>query len=96
MPKEYFGEGLDQEVEAAIRAAFADLEESLGAELLEVSLPHTEYAWHLLRGGGGRSLLQPGPLRRVKYGIRAEGRNLMRPTSTPDSRFGAEVRRRIM
>lgn len=43
VPKEYFGEGLEEEVEKTIRAAIAKLEE-LGAEVVEISLPNTEYA----------------------------------------------------
>lgn len=43
VPKEYFGQGLDEGVEKVIREAIKKLEE-LGAEIVEVSLPHTEYA----------------------------------------------------
>lgn len=43
VPKEYFGEGLDKGVEKVIREAISKLEE-LGAEIVEVELPHTEYA----------------------------------------------------
>lgn len=43
VPKEYFGKGLDPEVEKVIREAIKKLEE-LGAEIVEVELPHTEYA----------------------------------------------------
>ncbi len=43
VPAEYFGEGLDGEVAAAVRAAIATLEE-MGASLVEVSLPHLPYA----------------------------------------------------
>ncbi|MBI2022254.1 Asp-tRNA(Asn)/Glu-tRNA(Gln) amidotransferase subunit GatA [Candidatus Daviesbacteria bacterium] len=43
IPKEYFGEGLDKGVEKVIKDAIKKLEE-LGAEIIEVSLPHTEYA----------------------------------------------------
>ena len=43
IPKEYFVEGLDSEVETALRTAIK-LIESLGAEVVEVSLPHTQYA----------------------------------------------------
>ncbi len=42
VPKEYFGEGLDQGVEKVIKEAIKKLAE-LGAEIVEVSLPHTEY-----------------------------------------------------
>ena len=43
IPKEYFGKGLDSGVEKVIKDAIKKLEE-LGAEIVEVSLPHTEYA----------------------------------------------------
>ena len=43
LPKEYFGEGIDPEVKAEIMKAVKKYEE-LGAEIVEVSLPHTEYA----------------------------------------------------
>lgn len=43
LPKEYFVEGLDAEVEASIRDAAKTLE-GLGAEIVDVSLPNTEYA----------------------------------------------------
>ena len=42
IPKEYFGKGLDSGVEKVIKEAIKKLEE-LGAEIVEVSLPHTEY-----------------------------------------------------
>lgn len=43
VPKEYFGKGLNEGVERVIRNAIKKLEE-LGAEIVEVTLPHTEYA----------------------------------------------------
>ncbi len=43
IPSEYFGEGLDPEVEKAVRAAI-DFYRKEGCEIVEVSLPHTEYA----------------------------------------------------
>ncbi len=43
LPKEYFGEGIDPKVKAEINKAVKKYEE-LGAEIVEVSLPHTEYA----------------------------------------------------
>ena len=55
LPKEYFGEGLDPEVRAAVEAAIQKLAE-LGCEIVEVSLPHTEYAiptYYIDRDGGG-------------------------------------------
>jgi aspartyl-tRNA(Asn)/glutamyl-tRNA(Gln) amidotransferase subunit A len=97
VPQEYFGHGLDPEVEAAIRAALKALE-GLGAELIEVSLPHTEYAvatYYLVAVAEASSNL--ARYDGVKYGLRAEGRNLLETyVNTRTQGFGAEVRRRIM
>jgi len=43
VPKEYFGEGLDSDVEKVIREAI-DKYKEMGAEIVEISLPHTDYA----------------------------------------------------
>src|SRR3984957_10033089 len=43
MPREYFIDGIDPQVDAAVRAAIRQYE-ALGAEIVEVSLPHTEHA----------------------------------------------------
>ncbi|MGP8049493.1 MAG: Asp-tRNA(Asn)/Glu-tRNA(Gln) amidotransferase subunit GatA [Desulfobaccales bacterium] len=97
VPREYFGPGLDPEVEAAIRSALGTLG-SLGAEILEVSLPHTEYAvatYYLVAVAEASSNL--ARYDGVKYGFRAEGRNLMETyLNTRTAGFGAEVRRRII
>jgi aspartyl-tRNA(Asn)/glutamyl-tRNA(Gln) amidotransferase subunit A len=97
VPREYFGHGLDPEVEAAVRAALKTLE-GLGAELLEVSLPHTEYAvatYYLVAVAEASSNL--ARYDGVKYGFRAEGKNLVETyLNTRTQGFGAEVRRRIM
>ncbi len=97
VPREYFGHGLDPEVEEAIRAALKTLE-GLGAELIEVSLPHTEYAvatYYVVAVAEASSNL--ARYDGVKYGFRAEGKNLMETyLNTRTQGFGAEVRRRIM
>jgi aspartyl-tRNA(Asn)/glutamyl-tRNA(Gln) amidotransferase subunit A len=97
VPREYFGQGLDPEVEAAIRAALKTLE-GLGAEVLEVSLPHTEYAvatYYVVAVAEASSNL--ARFDGVKYGLRVEGKNLMETYLNSRSQgFGAEVRRRIM
>jgi aspartyl-tRNA(Asn)/glutamyl-tRNA(Gln) amidotransferase subunit A len=97
VPREYFGHGLDPEVEGAIRAALKTLE-GLGAELIEVSLPHTEYAvatYYVVAVAEASSNL--ARYDGVKYGLRAEGKNLMETyLNTRTQGFGAEVRRRIM
>ncbi len=97
VPREYFGSGLDPEVEAAVRQALGTLA-GLGAELVEVSLPHTEYAvaaYYLIATAEASSNL--ARYDGVKYGLRAEGKNLLEMyASTRTQGFGAEVRRRIM
>jgi aspartyl-tRNA(Asn)/glutamyl-tRNA(Gln) amidotransferase subunit A len=97
VPREYFGEGLDPEVEAAVRGALKTLE-GLGAELVEVSLPHTEYGvavYYLVAVAEASSNL--ARYDGVKYGFRGEGRNLLEMYGATRTRgFGAEVRRRIM
>ncbi|MCL4503511.1 MAG: Asp-tRNA(Asn)/Glu-tRNA(Gln) amidotransferase subunit GatA [Deltaproteobacteria bacterium] len=97
VPKEYFGHGLDPEVEAAILAALKTLE-GLGADLLDVSLPHTEYAvatYYVVAVAEASSNL--ARYDGVKYGFRAEGKNLLETYLNTRTRgFGAEVRRRIM
>ena len=96
-PREYFGEGLDPEVAAAVRGALQTLE-SLGAELVEVSLPHTEYAvatYYIIAMAEASSNL--ARYDGVKYGFRAPGGNLLEMyANTRTQGFGAEVRRRIM
>ena len=97
VPKEYFGAGLDPEVNAAVRAALQSLE-GLGGELMEVSLPHAEYAvavYYVVAVAEASSNL--ARYDGVKYGLREEGRNLLEMYgATRTKGFGAEVRRRIM
>ena len=97
MPREYFGAGLDPEVEAAVQKALKTLE-GLGAELVEVSLPHTEYAvatYYVVAVAEASSNL--ARYDGVKYGFRGEGKNLLEMyAATRTQGFGAEVRRRIM
>ena len=97
VPREFFGEGLDPEVRAAVEWALKTLA-SLGAELLEVSLPHTDYAvavYYVIAVAEASSNL--ARYDGVKYGFRAEGRNLLEMYAlTRTQGFGPEVRRRIM
>jgi aspartyl-tRNA(Asn)/glutamyl-tRNA(Gln) amidotransferase subunit A len=97
VPREYFGEGLDPEVEAAVRGALKTLE-NLGADIVEVSLPHTEYAvgtYYIIAMAEASSNL--ARYDGVKYGFRAPGKNLLEMyTQTRTKGFGAEVCRRIM
>jgi len=97
IPKEYFGTGLDPAVEGAVRASMATYE-SLGAELVEVSLPHTEYAvatYYVIATAEASSNL--GRFDGVRYGARRGGKDLRDLyTRTREEGFGPEVKRRIM
>jgi len=98
IPAEYFIEGLDAEVEAAVRAAIETLK-GLGAKTESVSLPHTEYslaAYYLIAPAECSSNL--ARYDGVKYGLRAPGaRDLIDMYSrTRGAGFGAEVKRRVM
>ncbi len=98
IPAEYFIEGLDPEVEAAVRAAIQVLEK-LGARSQPVSLPHTEYglaAYYLIAPAEASSNL--ARYDGVKYGLRApRARDLIDMYSkTRAAGFGAEVKRRVM
>jgi len=97
IPKEYFIEGIDKEIEAAVYAAIKNLE-GLGATPVEVSLPHTEYAiaaYYILATSEASSNL--ARYDGVKYGLRAEGKDLMDMYLNTRARgFGSEVKRRIM
>ncbi len=98
VPKEYFGDGLDREVRANIEAAIQQYA-AMGAEIVEVSLPHTEYAvpvYYLLATAEASANL--ARFDGVRYGYRAaEAATLKEMYSrTRDEGFGAEVKRRIM
>ncbi len=97
VPEEYFIEGIQPDVEAAVRAAIAQLE-ALGAQVLQVSLPHTRYAlpvYYLIAPAEASANL--ARFDGVRYGPReAAGSALEVYTHTRGERFGAEVKRRIM
>ncbi len=97
VPREFFIEGMDPEVEAAVKEAIGKLEE-LGAAIEEVSLPHTGYsvaAYYILATSEASSNL--ARYDGVRYGLRAGGRDLMDMYMQSRARgFGAEVKRRIM
>ena len=98
IPKEYFAEGLDPEIRAAVEGAVKSLEEA-GCSVHPVSLPHTEYAvptYYVLATAEASSNLSR--FDGVRYGHRtADPKNLS--TMFRESReegFGAEVKRRIL
>jgi aspartyl-tRNA(Asn)/glutamyl-tRNA(Gln) amidotransferase subunit A len=97
VPKEYFIDGLDHEVEEFVRKAIDQLE-SLGAVPVEISLPHTGYAiatYYILATSEASSNL--ARYDGVKYGLREKGKDLLETyMNTRASGFGAEVKRRII
>jgi aspartyl-tRNA(Asn)/glutamyl-tRNA(Gln) amidotransferase subunit A len=98
VPREYFVEGMDPEVEASVREALKAYER-LGATLVDVSLPHTKYAlatYYLLAPAEASSNL--ARYDGVRYGLRArEAKGLKDMYGlTRDQGFGPEVKRRIM
>jgi len=97
IPKEYFVGGLEREVKAKIEAGMR-LYESLGCELHDISLPHTEYAvatYYLIATAEASSNL--ARYDGVRYGIRPEAASLQDMyRKTRHVGFGPEVKRRIL
>ena len=98
LPKEYFVKGMDPEVEGAVKAAVKQLE-SLGAEVVEISLPNTDYAistYYLIAPAEAATSL--ARYDGVSYGERAEdAADLVEMmTKTRSQYLGEEVKRRIM
>ncbi len=98
VPKEYFVKGIEPDVEKSVRAACAELERA-GAELVDVSLPHTEYAvatYYIVATAEASSNL--GRYDGVRYGLRKGEDMGLRPMyeATRGAGFGREVKRRIM
>jgi aspartyl-tRNA(Asn)/glutamyl-tRNA(Gln) amidotransferase subunit A len=98
VPREYYADGLDQEVRASIESALKKLEE-MGAQIVEIGLPHTQYAvpvYYLIATAEASSNL--ARYDGVRYGFRAEEPASLRDmySRTRDLGFGAEVKRRIM
>jgi aspartyl-tRNA(Asn)/glutamyl-tRNA(Gln) amidotransferase subunit A len=96
--KEYFGDGLDDEVRHAVEAAIDKLR-GLGCEVVPVSLPHTPYAipaYYLIATAEASSNL--ARYDGVRYGYRAANVKSLSEMyrRTRDEGFGAEVKRRIM
>jgi aspartyl-tRNA(Asn)/glutamyl-tRNA(Gln) amidotransferase subunit A len=98
VPKEYMLEGIDPQVRAAIDAAVKQLN-SLGAEIVEVSLPSTEYAvavYYIIATAEASANL--ARFDGVRYGYRAENPKdvLDLYGRTREEGFGPEVKRRIV
>ncbi len=95
--REYQIEGVDPEVERVVQAAIAELER-LGAELVEVSLPHTSYAlatYYIIAPAEASANL--ARYDGVKYGLSIQEDTLLEDyLQTRGQGFGPEVKRRIM
>lgn len=98
VPKEFYAEGIDDEVRKAVLAA-ADYYKSLGAELVDCSMPSLKYAvaaYYLISSAEASSNLSR--FDGIKYGHRSEeGENFAELISNSRREgFGEEVKRRIM
>ncbi len=98
VPKEYFVDGIDPEIQAAIKVALALLEKN-GATVREISLPHTEHgiaAYYLIATAEASSNL--ARYDGVRYGVRAGGAQGLMDMylKTRSEGFGFEVKKRIM
>ncbi|MDM8526746.1 Asp-tRNA(Asn)/Glu-tRNA(Gln) amidotransferase subunit GatA [Anaerolineales bacterium HSG24] len=97
VPQEYFVEGLDQGVSETIQAAIKQLK-TLGAEIIEVSLPHTEYGipvYYMIATAEASANLSRYD--GVRYGLRVDGGDMWNTfNETREAGFGPEVKRRIM
>lgn len=98
IPKEYFVEGLDADVDAALRTAIRKIE-GLGAQVVDVSLPHTQYAipvYYLILFAEASSNL--AKYDGVRFGLSKRDVENLREMylQTRENGFGAETKRRIM
>ena len=96
VPQEYFIEGMEAEVETAVRTAITKLED-LGAEIIPISLPHTRYAlpvYYLIAPAEASANL--ARYDGVRYGPRLEGADVIESVKKTRSLFGSEATRRIM
>jgi aspartyl-tRNA(Asn)/glutamyl-tRNA(Gln) amidotransferase subunit A len=98
VPRELFGEGLDADVRASVEAAI-ETYRALGAEVVDVQLPHAKYAiavYYIIATAEASSNL--ARYDGVRYGFRAEESRALRDMyrRTREEGFGAEVKRRIM
>ena len=98
LPKEYFIDGLDPDIKSATEAAIETYRD-LGAEIIDVSLPHTDYAvacYYLIATAEASSNL--ARYDGIRYGRRVDNGDglieLYRQSRAAG--FGAEVKRRIM
>jgi aspartyl-tRNA(Asn)/glutamyl-tRNA(Gln) amidotransferase subunit A len=98
LPKEYFGHGMEASVREAVEAAAKQYEE-LGAEIVEVSLPHTEQAvgvYYIIATAEASANL--ARFDAVRYGYRSPNANNLAEqyAKSRDEGFGDEVKLRIL
>ncbi|HLA95377.1 MAG TPA: Asp-tRNA(Asn)/Glu-tRNA(Gln) amidotransferase subunit GatA, partial [Pyrinomonadaceae bacterium] len=98
VPRELFGEGLDDEVRNAVEKSIENFK-SLGANIVDVELPYAKYGiavYYIIATAEASSNL--ARYDGVRYGFRAEGSQALREMyfKTREEGFGAEVKRRIM
>jgi aspartyl-tRNA(Asn)/glutamyl-tRNA(Gln) amidotransferase subunit A len=97
IPKEYFLEGMDADVKSAVKESLAVFEHQ-GASLVDISLPHTEYAvatYYVICTAEASSNL--ARYDGVKYGLRIDGKDIIEMYKKTRSKgFGKEVKRRII
>jgi len=98
LPKEYFTDGIDPRVRERVEKAAADLEKQ-GAEIVEISLPHTEYAtatYYIIAPAEASSNLSR--FDGIRYGNRTDnpGDILSLYQQSREEGFGSEVKRRII
>jgi len=98
IPKEYFGEGLNEEIRKSIEVVITKLKDD-GNEVIELSLPHTEYtiaAYYLLTTAEASSNL--ARYDGTRYGFRTDDFTslISMYKKTRSKGFGKEVKRRIM
>ena len=97
IPKEYFGPGIDPDVESVIKSAIKKLEDA-GAAIQEISLPHSEYAlaayYIIVPSEVSANLARYDGIR---YGLSSEADTLLDVYSGSRAKgFGPEVKRRVM
>ena len=97
LPKEYLISGIDSDVKAAMDAAVKQFEK-LGAEIVEISLPHTDYAaatYYIIAPAEASANL--ARFDGIRYGLRVDGNDPVELyAKTRGAGFGAEVKRRII
>ena len=97
VPKEYFAQGLDPKIEESVRSAISFYEKQ-GAEIIEISLPHTEYAlacYYIIAPSEASANL--ARFDGIRYGKVSSGENLMDYYLQNRTKgFGEEVKKRII